>query len=185
MAAKYGIYIGGSHCEPMASSTAVEWGVRGKGDYDYVNNADEVRRFWTERVRDVKNQEIVYTIGMRGVHDGKMQGAKTLDEQKSVLQRVIHDQRAILSEYVDSNVERVPQVFIPYKEVLDIYNAGLEVPEDVTLMWCDDNYGFIFLQRQSVAAREATAYTIMCHTGDGLMIICGFAQCRRLLSFSR
>ena len=143
VAAKYGIYIGGSHCEPMASSTAVEWGVRGKGDYDYVNNADEVRRFWTERVRDVKNQEIVYTIGMRGVHDGKMQGAKTLDEQKSVLQRVIHDQRAILSEYVDSNVERVPQVFIPYKEVLDIYNAGLEVPDDVTLMWCDDNYGFI------------------------------------------
>ncbi len=143
VASRYGIYIGGSHCEPMACSTAREWGIRGKGDYDYVNNAEEVRNFWTERVKDVKDQEIVYTIGMRGVHDGKMQGAKTVAEQKAVLQRVINDQRDILRQHVSSDIEQVPQVFIPYKEVLDIYNAGLEVPDDVTLMWCDDNYGYI------------------------------------------
>ncbi len=143
VASRYGIYIGGSHCEPMACSTAREWGIRGKGDYDYVNNAEEVRNFWTERVKDVKDQEIVYTIGMRGVHDGKMQGAKTVAEQKAVLQRVINDQRDILRQHVNSDIEQVPQVFIPYKEVLDIYNAGLEVPDDVTLMWCDDNYGYI------------------------------------------
>ena len=143
MAAKYGIYIGGSHCEPMASSTAVEWGLRGKGDYDYVNNSDNVRMFWEDRVRDVKDQEIVYTLGMRGVHDGKMQGAKTVSEQKAVLQRVISDQRNMLRQHVNPDLTQIPQVFIPYKEVLDIYNAGLEVPDDITLMWCDDNYGYI------------------------------------------
>ncbi len=143
VASRYGIYIGGSHCEPMACSTAREWGIRGKGDYDYVKNAEAVRTFWTERVKDVKDQEIVYTLGMRGVHDGKMQGAKTVEEQKAVLQRVITDQRNILRQYVNDDVTKIPQVFIPYKEVLDIYNAGLEVPEDITLMWCDDNYGYI------------------------------------------
>lgn len=143
MAARYGIYIGGSHCEPMASSTAVEWGRRGKGDYDYVNNSDCVLKFWEDRVRDIAGQEIVYTLGMRGVHDGAMNGAKTVDEQKAVLSRAIADQRALIARYVDADVTKVPQVFIPYKEVLDVYRAGLDVPDDVTLMWCDDNYGYI------------------------------------------
>lgn len=143
MADKYGIYIGGSHCEPMASSTAVEWGRRGVGDYDYVNNSDNVLKFWEDRVKDVAGQEIVYTLGMRGVHDGAMNGTKTVEEQKNVLSRAIADQRSLLAKYVNKDVEKVPQVFIPYKEVLDVYNAGLEVPEDVTLMWCDDNYGNI------------------------------------------
>lgn len=143
MAEKYGIYIGGSHCEPMASSTAGEWPKRSKGEYDYVNNSDNVYRFWEDRVKDVAGQEIIYTVGMRGVHDGAMNGAKTLDEQKSVLSRVITDQRNLLSKYVNPDVTKVPQVFIPYKEVQKVYEAGLDVPEDVTLMWCDDNYGYI------------------------------------------
>lgn len=143
VAERYGIYIGGSHCEPMASSTAVEWGRRGIGEYDYVNNSDNVFRFWEERVKNVAEQEIIYTLGMRGVHDGAMNGAKTVEEQKAVLSKVFSDQRDLLSRYVDKNVTKVPQVFIPYKEVLDVYNAGLDVPEDVTLMWCDDNYGYI------------------------------------------
>ncbi len=143
IAERYGIYIGGSHCEPMASSTAVEWGRRGIGEYDYVNNSDNVFRFWEERVRDVAGQEIIYTLGMRGVHDGAMNGAKTVEEQKAVLSKAFSDQRSLLSQYVNKDVTKVPQVFIPYKEVLDVYNAGLDVPEDVTLMWCDDNYGYI------------------------------------------
>lgn len=142
-AEKYGIYIGGSHCEPMACNAAGEWSSRGTGDYDYVNNADNVYRFWEDRVKDVANQEILYTVGMRGVHDGAMNGANTIEEQKNVLNRIFHDQRQLLAEYVNKDVTKVPQVFIPYKEVLDIYNAGLYVPEDVTLMWCDDNYGYI------------------------------------------
>lgn len=143
VASQYGIYIGGSHCEPMASSTAGEWPRRGQGDYDYVNNREHVYQFWEERVKDVANQPILYTIGMRGVHDGAMQGAKTVEEQKAVLCRVFDDQRQLLSRYVNPDVRKVPQVFIPYKEVLDVYNAGLQVPEDVCLMWTDDNYGYI------------------------------------------
>lgn len=142
-AEKFGIYIGGSHCEPMACSTAGEWSRRGKGDYDYVKNSSSVCHFWEERLKEVSEQEILYTVGMRGVHDGQMQGAKTVEEQKAVLERVLKDQRDLLRKYVNKDVEAIPQVFIPYKEVLDIYRAGLEVPEDVTLMWCDDNYGYI------------------------------------------
>lgn len=143
MAERYGIYIGGSHCEPMACSTAGEWPLRGKGDYDYVNNSGEVYKFWENRVKEVAQQPILYTIGMRGVHDGAMQGAKTVSEQKAVLEKAMSDQRYMLSQYVNKDITRVPQVFIPYKEVLDIYNAGLNVPEDVCLMWTDDNYGYI------------------------------------------
>jgi len=143
VAERYGIYIGGSHCEPMACSAAVEWGRRGVGDYDYVNNSESVKRFWEERLQDVHGQEILYTLGMRGVHDGAMRGAKTVEEQKTVLTRVIKDQREMLARWVNPEVTQVPQVFIPYKEVLDVYNAGLEVPDDVCLMWCDDNYGYI------------------------------------------
>ncbi len=142
-AARYGIYIGGSHCEPMACSTAGEWGMRGVGDYDYVHNSANVLKFWEDRVKDVAHQDILYTIGMRGVHDGAMQGAKTVEEQKNILSRVFKDQRAMLARYVNPDVTKIPQVFVPYKEVLDVYNAGLEVPDDVTLMWCDDNYGYI------------------------------------------
>ena len=142
-AARYGIYMGGSHCEPMATSPAGEWPRRGVGEYDYVNNSKEVYRFWEDRMKEVAGQEILYTIGMRGVHDSGMLGAKGLEQQKTVLQRVLADQRALLKQYVNDDVTQVPQVFIPYKEVLDIYHAGLDVPDDVCLMWCDDNYGYI------------------------------------------
>lgn len=143
MAKKYGIFVGASHCEPMACNAAGEWSRRGKGVYDYVNNSPAVYKFWEDRVKEVAGQEILYTLGMRGVHDGKMQGAKTVEEQKAVLDRVPAEQRGLLEKYVNKEVTQVPQVFIPYKEVLDIYHAGLQVPEDVTLMWCDDNYGYI------------------------------------------
>ncbi len=143
MAEKYGIYMGASHCEPMARNTNGEWRVSGVGDYDYVNNSEEVKRFWRERVEEVAAQPVIYTLGMRGVHDGRMNGAKTVDEQRAVLTQVLADQRAMLAELVDSTLTRIPQVFIPYKEVLDVYNSGLSVPDDVTLMWCDDNYGYI------------------------------------------
>lgn len=142
-AKKYGIFIGASHCEPMVCNAAGEWKRRGEGAYDYVNNAPAVYKFWENRVKEVADQEILYTLGMRGVHDGKMQGAKTVEEQKAVIDRVFADQRGLIEKYVDKDVTKVPQVFIPYKEVLDIYHAGLQMPDDVTLMWCDDNYGYI------------------------------------------
>lgn len=142
-AKKYGIFMGASHCEPMACNAAGEWKRRGEGAYDYVNNSAAVYKFWEDRVKEVADQEILYTLGMRGVHDGKMQGAKTVEEQKAVIDRVFVDQRGLIGKYVNKDMTKVPQVFIPYKEVLDIYHAGLQVPDDVTLMWCDDNYGYI------------------------------------------
>lgn len=143
MAKRFGIYIGSSHCEPMACNAAGEWKIRGKGSYDYVNNSRAVYRFWKERVKEVADQDIIYTVGMRGIHDGQMLGAKTTEEQKATLEQVFKDQRRLLKRYVNKDITKVPQVFIPYKEIQAVYNAGLNVPEDVTLMWCDDNYGYI------------------------------------------
>ena len=143
VAEEYGIFIGSSHCEPMVCSAAGEWRRRGQGDYDYVNNSASVYKFWEDRVKEVAQQGNIYTLGMRGVHDGQMQGAKTVAEQKAVLERVLKDQRGLLQKYGNKDVTAIPQAFIPYKEVLDIYNAGLQVPDDVTLIWCDDNYGYI------------------------------------------
>ena len=73
-AAKYGIFIGSSHCEPMVCNAAGEWNRRGEGAYNYVTNRSNVYKFWEERVKDVARQNNIYTLGMRGVHDGSMQG---------------------------------------------------------------------------------------------------------------
>lgn len=142
-AKKYGIFIGTSHCEPMARNTNAEWKIAGVGKYDYVNNRENVLNFWEERAKELAGFDNIYTLGIRGVHDSKMLGANTLNEQKIALINILKDQREIIAKYINQNVEEVPQVFIPYKEVQDVYNMGLEVPEDVTLMWCDDNYGYI------------------------------------------
>jgi len=143
IADKYGIVVGASHCEPMMRSANTEWKIDGKGNYDYVNNRENVLQFWQTRVSQLKNSDNIYTLGIRGVHDGKMQGANTLKEQKDAITNIFKDQRLMLANTINSNLEKIPQVFIPYKEVLDVYNMGLEVPEDATLMWTDDNYGYI------------------------------------------
>lgn len=142
-AAKYGIIVGGSHCEPMMRNSNAEWKIDGIGEYDYVHNRENVLKFWETRVKELKTADNIYTIGIRGVHDGKMQGANTVQEQFNALTGVIKDQRKMIATFLNPKVDQVPQVFIPYKEVLDVYNMGLDVPEDVTLLWCDDNYGYI------------------------------------------
>lgn len=143
MADKYGIIIGTSHCEPMMRNTNAEWKTGGTGEYDVVNNRSNVLKFWEERTREVAGSDNIYTLGIRGVHDGKMQGANTLQEQKDAIGMVLDEQRKMIKRLVNPNVEKVPQVFIPYKEVLDVYNMGLKLPDDVTIMWTDDNYGYI------------------------------------------
>ncbi len=143
MADKYGIYIGTSHCEPMMRNTNAEWRVAGTGVYDFVNNRENVLKFWEERVRELAGSDNIYTLGIRGVHDSKMLGANSLQEQKDALDLVLASQREMIARLVNPDVEKVSQVFIPYKEVLDVYRLGLKVPDDVTLMWTDDNYGYI------------------------------------------
>ena len=140
---KYGIYIGTSHCEPMVRNTNAEWRTAGVGEYNYITNRENVLRFWEERVKLLANSDNIYTLGIRGIHDSKMLGADSVEEQLEALTSVIKDQREMIARYVNPDVTKVSQVLIPYKEVLDVYNAGLDVPDDVTLMWCDDNYGYI------------------------------------------
>jgi hypothetical protein len=142
-AERYGIVIGNSHCEPLARTSSTEWDVAGRGDYNYVTNRQGVIDYWSERLGELQNSENIFTIGMRGKHDGLMQGVRGLEEHRAALSRIIPDQRELLARYMNPDVTKVPQAFIPYKEVLEVYNSGLEVPQDVTLMWCDDNYGYI------------------------------------------
>ena len=138
-----GILIGTSHCEPLLRNNVAEWDVKQRGAYNYITNGESVRNYWTERLKEVAGTEAFFTIGMRGIHDGSMEGVKTREEKLNGLQQVIDDQRELLKQYVNKDVAKIPQVFIPYKEVLEIMESGLRVPDDVTLMWCDDNYGYM------------------------------------------
>ena len=143
MADSFGIFIGTSHCEPLLRNNVAEWSVRERGPYNYITNREQVQRYWTERLEEVKGSEELFTIGMRGIHDGSMEGVTTPEEKLQGLQQVIDDQRELIRKHYSRDVAKVPQVFIPYKEVLEIYESGLRVPDDVTLMWCDDNYGYL------------------------------------------
>ncbi len=143
MADSFAIVLGSSHCEPLLRNNVAEWDHVSRGPYNYITNRDKVQQYWIERLQQVKGSETFFTIGMRGIHDGSMEGVKTAEEKLKGLQQVIDDQRELIGKYYSKNVESVPQVFIPYKEVLEIMENGLRVPDDVTLMWCDDNYGYM------------------------------------------
>ena len=144
MADSCGIVIGTSHCEPMMRNNAGEWNVKERGAYNYLTNKDAVQKYWTDRLEETRQYENIYTIGMRGIHDGRMEGVgKNLDDQTKALQQVINDQRLMLGKCVNKRVEKIPQQFVPYKEVLQVMENGLVVPDDVMLTWCDDNYGYM------------------------------------------
>lgn len=139
-----GIAVGSSHCEPLLRNNVGEWDVKKLGRYNYMTNRDAVHSYWSERLDEVKNSQggNIFTIGMRGIHDSSMEGVKTTDEKFHALQQVIDDQQKLIAEHV-GRPDKQMQVFIPYKEVLELYKMGLKVPDYVTLMWCDDNYGYI------------------------------------------
>ena len=143
MATDYAIVIGSSHAEPMLRNNVDEWKEKTMGEFNFISNHDTICKYWEDRVIQSKGLNAFYTLGIRGVHDSKMLGANTLQEQKEVLAKAMKEQREMLTKHINPDVSKVPQAFIPYKEVQDIYDAGFEVPEDVTLVWCDDNYGYI------------------------------------------
>jgi hypothetical protein len=138
----YAIVMGSSHAEPMLRNNVTEWTAPAR-DFNYVDNADEVRGYWEQRVAENGKYENLYTLGMRGIHDSGMMGAQTTAEKLALLEKIFADQRALLAKHVDPDPSRVPQVFTPYKEVLSLYRAGLNVPDDVTIVWPDDNFGYI------------------------------------------
>lgn len=144
MADSCGIAVGTSHCEPLLRNNVDEWDVKERGNYNYITNRQAVQDYWIERLKEVKNSNggNMFTIGMRGIHDGSMEGVKTDEEKFNALQQVIDDQQQLISDYIGDPSKQM-QIFVPYKEVLQLYEMGLKVPDYVTLMWCDDNYGYI------------------------------------------
>ncbi len=143
MATDYAIVVGSSHAEPMLRNNVDEWKGKTMGEFNFLTNHDTIYKYWEDRVLQSKGFNAFYTLGIRGVHDSKMLGANTLQEQKDVLNKAVKEQREMLAKHINPDITKVPQAFIPYKEVQDIYDYGFEVPEDVTLVWCDDNYGYI------------------------------------------
>ena len=146
---KYDIYMGSSHCEQMLRDNEYEWGKtgdkfggHGNSDWVWKSNKDMIKRYWAERVGESRGKNAIYTLGMRGVHDTGINGYSSTAERVAALTEIIAYQRQLLADSI-GDPTTIPQIFIPYKEVLDCYNAGLKVPEDVTLMWVDDNHGYI------------------------------------------
>ena len=140
----YAIVVGTSHCEPMLCNINAEWDHNTMGEWRYDNNVATIRDLFEKRTKATSNFESIYTIGMRGEHDSPMNAKDlTKEDQINLLEKVIADQREIMQKETGKDPRTLPQAFIPYKEVLDYYQNGLEVPEDVTLMWTDDNYGYI------------------------------------------
>lgn len=149
MADKYGIFIGSSHAEPMLRNNVDEWHrwepTKGKrGAWNFDTNPDQLKEYWRERVDSTLNHDVIYTIGMRGVHDSGMPGGKTLEDKVQILDRVFDAQRKILGEENGKkDVSQIPQIFCPYKEVLTLYRMGAKVPDYAAIMWADDNHGYI------------------------------------------
>lgn len=143
MAKKYRIYVGTSHAEPMLRNNVDEWNSKEYGDYNYFTNKKNINAYWQKRVEEAKEGEYLFTVGMRGIHDSGMEGNATQEEKIQLLEGIISDQRQMLGKTLNKPAQDVPQTFIPYKEVLELYNGGMQVPEDITLVWPDDNYGYI------------------------------------------
>ena len=151
VADRYAIVMGSSHAEPMLRNNVGEWPHGDAENWNPVTNLPAILDYWEQRVRENGRYENVYTVGMRGIHDGAMPGGGTIPEKRDRLQNIIGLQREMLSKHVNPDAGRVPQIFCPYKEVLDIYQAGLALPDDITIVWPDDNHGYV---RQLPDARE-------------------------------
>ena len=153
VADSFGIIITTSHCEPLLLNNAAEseWNMERDGDWNYKTNGRTIRRKWDARLKAAARYENIYTVAMRGVHDAGLRGNLPMKERVTLIERVISDQRQLLKKhhaYTPLSNRKVaggeaPQIFVPYKETMDIYENGLRVPDDVTLVWVDDNYGYL------------------------------------------
>ncbi|MBR0244541.1 MAG: glycosyl hydrolase 115 family protein [Bacteroidaceae bacterium] len=152
LADRYAIVMGSSHCEQMLRNNEGEWkavnarakakGEPGLGDFNYITNRQTMQNYWEERIRTNGRYENTYTLGLRGIHDYPMEGANTTAERVSLMQQAIDDQREILRRNINKPLREIPQVLCTYEEVLDAYHHGLQVPDDVTLLWSDDKHGY-------------------------------------------
>jgi hypothetical protein len=148
LAAERGIVLGTSHHEPLMRAH-VDWARGGKGPWNYRKNGEFLRGFWREGVKRTAGIERIVTIGMRGDGDEPM----SEEDDVALLERIVADQRTLIAEETGAPSEATPQVWALYKEVQGYYERGMRVPEDVTLLWCDDNWGNI---RRLPTAEERT-----------------------------
>ena len=135
---KMGIIMGTSHHEPMARNHQ-EWSRNRKkyGEWNYLSNQAVIDEFFRQGIRRVKNTEDVVTIGMRGDGDEAMEEGTNV----KLMERIVRNQRKIIEEETGRPAKETPQVWALYKEVLDYYDAGMRVPDDVIMLLCDDNWG--------------------------------------------
>jgi hypothetical protein len=153
LAHRYGIVMGTSHHEPMMRAQQ-EWKRHGAGPWDYTRNGATLREFWRGGLRQTRGYDKVITIGMRGDGDEPM----SAEANTSLLERIVADQRKLIAAEITPDVEQVPQLWALYKEVQQYYELGMRVPDDVMLLWCDDNWGNIRrLPTQAERARKGGA----------------------------
>ena len=141
LADEYGIVMGSSHQEPMLRAQKEwDWHLKPRhGNWNYAAHPDVLAQFWRQGVRARKGFEAIFTIGLRGENDTEMVHGET--ESISLLEKIVDVQRRIIAEEVNPDVTKVPQLWCLYKEVQNYYEAGLRVPDDVTLLWAEDNWG--------------------------------------------
>lgn len=138
LANKYGIVMGTSHQEPMMQATEY-WRRSGKGPWDYRTNGKELRAFWRQGIERMDHHESIVTVGMRGNGDEPMTDSTNI----SLLENIIQEQRKIIAEVTGKPASETPQDWALYKEVQTYYDEGMRVPDDVTLLYSDDNWGNI------------------------------------------
>jgi hypothetical protein len=136
-AVEYGIIIGTSHHEPLMRAHD-EWRRYGKGKWNFDSNKNNLQQFWTQGMLRATNEKIV-TIGMRGDGDEPM----SEETATALLEKIVADQRKIIEQTTGKPAHQTPQIWALYKEVQDYYDKGMRVPNDVTLLLCDDNWGNI------------------------------------------
>ncbi len=144
LADEYGIVMGTSHHEPMMRAHK-EWTKRradyGNGKWNYATNAGALQRFFREGIARNKTYENLVTVGMRGDGDEGMVSTGGIESDIRQLEQIFADQRRILADELGTDPERVPQLWALFTEVQKFYEAGLRPPDDVTLLWTDDNTG--------------------------------------------
>lgn len=136
LADEMGIVMGTSHHEPMMRAHS-EWKKSGGRAWDYAHNAEQLQQFWHAGIARTKAWDKVVTIGMRGDGDEPM----SADANIALLERIVSDQRHLITRETGADAASVPQVWALYKEVQEYYDKGMSVPDDVILLWCDDNWG--------------------------------------------
>lgn len=138
LADEYGIVMGTSHHEPLTRAHA-EWEKSALGKWDFNTNSENLKKFWTEGMKRMGTTETIVSIGMRGDGDEPMTQGTAID----LLENIVKTQREIISSVTKKPIEKTPQMWALYKEVQDYYDKGMRVPDDVTLLLCDDNWGNI------------------------------------------